>query len=74
MRSHTDRATELHEKEREIRGSASCAYWADNQSYRTTGSVQQEQESGPLTGEVERSDTGLSGPLADDTQQPLLNH
>lgn len=34
-------------------GSASCAYWADNQSYRTTGSVQQEQESSPLLSEQE---------------------
>lgn len=30
-----------------------CAYWADNQSYRITGSVQQEQESSPLTTRAE---------------------
>lgn len=34
-------------------GLASCAYWADNQSYRTTGSVQQEQESSPLISKQE---------------------
>ena len=32
----------------ETRAWDSCAYWADYQSYRTTGSVQQEQESGLL--------------------------
>lgn len=40
-------------------GSASCAYWADMQLYRTTGSVQQEQESSPLPGQAEHT-----GPLS----------
>lgn len=35
---------------------ASCAYWADNQSYRTTGSVQQEQESSPFITEPEHTE------------------
>lgn len=40
-------------------GSASCAYWADMQLYRTTGSVQQEQESSPLSSKAEHT-----GPLS----------
>lgn len=42
-----------------VLGSASCAYWADMQLYRTTGSVQQEQESSPLTSKAEHT-----GPLS----------
>lgn len=41
----------MRRRERDL-GLASCAYWADNQSYRTTGSVQQEQESSPLSTET----------------------
>lgn len=47
-------------KQRDL-GFASCAYWADNQSYRITGSVQQEQESGPLTTEPQHTGTALKG-------------
>lgn len=38
-----------------VLGLASCAYWADMQLYRTTGSVQQEQESSPLTSKAEHT-------------------
>lgn len=41
-------------------GSASCAYWADMQLYRTTGSVQQEQESSPLTSNAEHTGAALN--------------
>lgn len=60
-------------KEKRDSGLASCAYWADNQSYTTTGSVQQEQVSSPLTTKPEaNASTGRNRLLTDYTREPLF--